>query len=705
MTAALPALATLSAYLLTLMPASEPAPPPERIATGPVDDAITVTASGLETPLGETPAAVTTVGDDELDASGALTLDDTLRRVPGFTLFRRSGSRAANPTTQGASLRGIGGSAASRALVLADGIPVNDPFGGWVAWGRVPRAALERVEVLRGGASDLYGSAALAGVVHLVRRSPSERTVEVAAATGEQDTGTLSAWVSSGRGDRSPWAFAVAADALATDGYVPVAPDERGAVDAPAGVDHLAVEATAAWEADPAESAPAGADRAFLRASWLDEERTNGTEVQANDTRIARLTLGADGRAAGGSYSLRLWGGDQDFHQVFSAVADDRDSERTVREQDVPSEEAGLTVRHVRGIGREGAPSHTVVGGLDLRRVEGVSGETVFLPSGELSLEAGGEQLLGGAYVEDLVRLSGRLSAQLALRYDRWWNRSGFRSFEGSETRIPNRSEAAWSPRLALHYRAAESWSLTGSAYRSFRAPTLNELYRGFRVGDVVTDPNEDLRAERLTGAELGAIWTPRTRILGDRPGTWRLRGTLFRMELEDPIANVTLEVTPELILRQRRNLGRIRSRGVELEASGRIGPALTVDAAYLWTDSEVTDFPADPTLEGRRTPQVPEHRASVRLGWAAPFDLSVHLQARWADTAFDDDRNRFPLGSLTVVDLRIARRVGRRFEIFVAAENLLDDEHVVGRTPVTTLGSPRLARVGLRIRPGRASR
>ena len=75
--------------------------------------------------------------------SPALTLDDFLRRVPGFTLFRRTSSLVAHPTAQGVSLRGVGPSGASRSLVLADGIPLNDPFGGWVYWSRVP-APLDR---------------------------------------------------------------------------------------------------------------------------------------------------------------------------------------------------------------------------------------------------------------------------------------------------------------------------------------------------------------------------------------------------------------------------------------------------------------------------------------------------------------------------------------------------------------------------------
>ena len=121
---------------------------------------VTVTATRTDTRLEETAASIVVLGQKELETTAALTLDDSLRQVPGFSLFRRSGSRTANPTSQGVSLRGLGASGASRALVRADGIPLNDPFGGWVYWDRVPRVSVAEVEVLRGSASQLYGSAA-----------------------------------------------------------------------------------------------------------------------------------------------------------------------------------------------------------------------------------------------------------------------------------------------------------------------------------------------------------------------------------------------------------------------------------------------------------------------------------------------------------------------------------------------------------------
>src|SRR5207247_3089037 len=119
-------------------------------------DVITVTAARTPTRLGDTPASVVILSREAIAASPSPAIDDALRQVPGFTLFRRSGSRTANPTSQGASFRGIGASGASRAAVLDDGIPLNDPFGGWVYWGRVPREAVGRIEAGRGGTSALH---------------------------------------------------------------------------------------------------------------------------------------------------------------------------------------------------------------------------------------------------------------------------------------------------------------------------------------------------------------------------------------------------------------------------------------------------------------------------------------------------------------------------------------------------------------------
>ncbi|HEX9669365.1 MAG TPA: TonB-dependent receptor, partial [Thermoanaerobaculia bacterium] len=635
-------------------------PPPRPAAVRTIADEITVTATRTPTRLGETAASVTVLSADELAATAAPALDDALRQVPGFSLFRRSGSRFANPTAQGASLRGLGGSGASRALVLDDGVPLNDPFGGWVQWGRVPRAALARVEVLRGGASDLYGSAALAGVVQLVRRETAPQ-VRGEAAWGELGSAEGSLFLA---GRSGGWGASFAGGAAETNGYVLVAPRERGPVDTPAGSRHATADLTL-------ERAPEGGGRLFLRGGWFDESRRNGTPLQTNATRLFQGSIGGDWGLGRGLLAARAWTGEQDFEQTFSAVAADRQSERLTRAQEVPAETAGGSLQWTQPAGAR----QTLVAGVDLRDVEGTSEETAFTAAGSSRGAAGGRQRTAGLFAEDLLRLSEGLSLTVAARWDRWEN-------DGTGGA---RAEEAFSPRASLLYRAGERWALTAAAYRGFRAPTLNELYRAFRVGDVVTLANPGLAAERSAGAEAGALLTAAS-------GRVTARGTLFWMEVDRTVANVTLAVEPGLITRRRENLGRSRSRGVELDLAARLGERWTLGAGWLLADARVTSFPANRELEGLRLAQVPRRQASLSFRRDDPR-ATLGLQARWVDAQFDDDQNRLRLASFATVDLLAARPLGRGFAAFAAVENLLDERAEVGRTPVLTLGPPRLLR------------
>lgn len=620
-----------------------------------VTDEVTVTATRTERRLADTAASVVVLSQEELESTAAGTIDDALRQVPGFSLFRRSGSRFANPTTQGVSLRGLGASGASRALVLADGIPLNDPFGGWIYWGRVPRVSLGRVEVLRGAGSDLYGSAALGGVVQLLRREPAEPAFVAEASYGEWETPEGGLFVAERWGR---WAASLAAESFRTGGYIPVEPAARGAVDTPAASRHSTADLT--LERQVGEEG-----RAFVRGSWFDEERGNGTRLQVNDTTIRQASLGLDGGAGGGWLSLRAWGSDQDYFQTFTAVASDRDSESLTREQRVPAESLGGSAQWTRTLGDR----HGLVAGLDLREVSGTSDELAF----GRRTQAGGTQRMGGLFIEDLVSLPPRLSLTLGARLDRWRN-------EGDE----EREETAFSPRASLLWKATELWAWTASAYRGFRAPTLNELYRDFRVGDVLTLSNGDLEAERLAGGETGAVFTA-SRVTA--------RSVLFWMEVDRSVANVTLSITPGLITRQRQNLGRTRSRGLELEGTARLGDLWTLSGGYLLSEATVE---SGGELEGLRIPQVPEHQASLQLRFSDPGIGILGLQARWTGDQFDDDRNQFPLESFATVDALLSRPVGR-VEVFLAGENLLDESYEIGRTPVRTLGAPRSVRAGVR--------
>jgi outer membrane receptor protein involved in Fe transport len=638
---------------------------------------ITVTASRVTNRLGDTPSSVRVVDRDEIASSASPAIDDALRNVPGFTLFRRSGSRTANPTAQGVSLRGIGASGASRAVVLEDGIPLNDPFGGWVQWGRVPVAAIDRVEVLRGGGSDLYGSSALGGAVQFVRRTDDDDAVSVTGSLGSRDSSLLSAFATAGAG-RVRISFA--GEVFSTAGWIQVAPEERGAVDRPADVDRKSAVAGIATET-------AGGTRLFARLSWYDESRNNGTPLQTNATETLGLAAGADRPLLGGVATLRIHGLTQEYEQSFSGVAGDRGSERLTRLQSVPSDAAGFSAAWSGPAGSRNG----LAAGVEGRWIEGASEEWIVTPAGSTRATAGGTQYVSSLFVEDVVQIAAGTSATASLRYDRWENVDASHTTAAGRFDFADRSDSMWSPRVALLHRIGTEWSVAGSAYRSFRAPTLNELYRGFRVGNVVTEANEDLGAEDLSGIEGGVRYAR-------NGGRLEFRANLFRMKVSDAIANVTLSVTPALITRQRRNLGGSRSDGVELDFDLRVGESWTVSGGYMYVDATVTSFEAMRELEGKRVPHTPREHGTLRLHYAPSSLWSATATLRGSGRQFEDDRNEIVLDGFTTVDLFAERSITRRLRGFVAAENATGERIETGRTPVLTLGQPRAWRAGFSV-------
>ncbi|HEU4836075.1 MAG TPA: TonB-dependent receptor [Pyrinomonadaceae bacterium] len=627
-----------------------------------------------------TPVSQFSLGPREIDSSGALTIDDVLRQVPGFSLFRRSGGLTTNPTAQGVSLRGVGASGASRAVVLLDGVPLNSPFGGWVYWNRIPRTSIENVFVQNGGISNLYGSGALGGIVNISGRTKDVTGFDFEASAGNEGTAVTSFTAGKSFGD---WAIAGSGQALHTDGYVLVPENQRGPVDTAAGTGDLSGSVTISNSAH---------GYSFLRLSSFGESRRNGTPIQVNDTRITSIDLGFDSsRTKLGPVSMRLYGSSETFNQSFSAVAADRNSESLTNRQRNPSQQAGFVFQLTPVIG-----SHHVLGiGVEGRDVRGHSAETTFNNSRITAfVDAGGRQRSLGVFASDSVYV-GSWQFGFGGRLDYWHNYDGFSNRTpviGIPTLnvFPDRSETAFSPRLWVTKRFDKGVEVNASAYRAFRAPTLNELYRNFRVGNVVTNANADLSAERLTGGEAG-IGVNRF------GGKLFVRGNVFWSDIDDSVANVTLSTTPALITRQRQNLGAIRARGVELSAVAKFQRHWEISWEYLLTDSTVLRFPANRALEGLMVPQVPRHQFNFQVTYAEGKWL-VGTQGRFVSGQFDDDQNLLPLERFFTLDADVSRGLSERVRLFVAVQNLTGSRYQISSTPVLTVGPPVLVRGGVRV-------
>ena len=667
--------------ILTLLPAS-------------VREEVVVTANKTETRLGETPASIVTLSSEEIQTTAAPTIDDALRQVPGFSLFRRSGSRSSNPTAQGVSLRGVGASGASRSLILYEGVPLNDAFGGWVQWSRVPPIAVERVEVLRGGASSLYGSGALSGAINIIpRRSRENFNFSAEVYGGSQNTYSGSAFFGAAKNNASA---DFVASIFQTKGYVPVDETVRGAADSFAGSKNSNLSARFAKDFRDKSNI-------FFKASVFGEARTNGTPAQINRTYIRQFILGGGWEIANPKlqipdskpefanvrYDWRIYGGSQVYDQTFSAVSADRNSESLNRIQRVPAQNLGFSSQ-LSGVLLE---NQTIVVGFEAKEVRGASDEIGLVNNNVTSFSgAGGRERTFAIFLQDFARIGSKLVLAGSVRYDDWTNSKAYNSTRPLATNqtttinFPDRNESAFSPQFSALYQATERFSFFALVSKSFRAPTLNELYRGFRVGNVVTQANENLKSEKAFNFESGLSFSREK---------FYFRGNYFFTEISQPVANVTLTVQPTLITRQRQNAGKTRAQGLEIEAETRVKD-FRFSFGYLLTDSRVTDFPANQALENLFIPQTARHQFNFQTNYTKN-NWTLAFQGRASSAQFDDDLNTLRLEPYFQLDAFASRRLRENLRVFFAVENIFNSRYSVGRTPVRTVSSPFNFRVGFR--------
>jgi outer membrane receptor protein involved in Fe transport len=681
------------------------------LAAAPLSEAVTVTATRDERRVDDVPASVTVLGAAEIRQSPAVVADDLLRQVPTFSLFRRTSSLASHPTAQGVSLRGIGPSGVSRTLVLLDGVPFNDPFGGWVYWSRVPLAAADRIEIVDGASSSLYGNYAMGGVINILTTPPARRTASL-----DLQYGSRSSPKAAFTGSDVFGKLGVAVDLTGfdTDGYPPVAANERGAVDNNAAVRFGNMNVRLNYTAS---------DRltAFLRAGYFKENRDNGKastingQEEANDTTWKSVSGGIRARLPDASQlDATVFVDDELFHSNFLAVpaaTPARSFGRMTLLQTVPTHGVGASVQWMRAIGT----TQVLSTGVDWRWVDGDSHEQgLDTQRGEdvtLDRVSGGTQQSTGIYVQDVITPVQRLVLTLGARVDHWRNYDGHNLEHSVPSGVPtanddaslaDRTDTTFSPHVAARYHLTDRTSVWGGLSWGFRAPTLNELYRQFRVGAVLTLANNQLGPERLTGGEGGITVTPFDRL------TWRTTG--FVDGVRDPVANVTISPPGGSVVQQRQNLGRTRIWGIQTDVDWQVSRYVRASAAYLFNQAKVTEIPQaaasdGPSLVGNFLPQVPQHRASFEVTYANPRVLTFTVGIQGIGRQFDDDQNiRTVPGETTpglpgygLLNLTAMRDVGRHLQVYVSAQNLLDEEYVVGTLP-TTLGSPRLVSAGVRV-------
>ena len=653
-----------------------------------------VTVTAYRTPLGSLESPVTTRGLSEfaLSTTASVTMDGQLRQLPGVELFRRSSSLVANPTSQGISLRGLGSTSASRTLVTEDDVPLNDALGGWIHWEEQPELSVDRIEVMRGGASDLYGSSAIGGVINVLPVRPVSNLAEVRSSYGGLGTYDTSALLETKFG---AWGLLAAGGVIGTDGFIQEAPYQRGPVDTASNMHGQNGLIDAEHVRGPL--------RLFARGSGFNEARANGTPFQQNGTRLWRYATGADWEGPRNATAvLRLYGSTEHYRQTFSSISNAptpayptcsyRCGETPTRFTLAPDNELGAVARWNQPIGTE----FLVIGGADVHDVRVWDREQSLGPAGVLT-NLHDHQRDAAGYAEAMwthhtwtATASSRLD--WFQNYDTHlviWNGS---AWVPSPVQPPTSYETLFDPRIGISRKLGSHWALSASGFRAFRAPTPSELYRSTQVGNKLTLPNPALLSERATGWETGVA------------SQWRwgtVRTSYFDTQVNRPIVAVTTNPNSSPILLLRENLGQIESRGVGIDFELAPQPWLAVDGGYQYAHAVVSRGTQD---LGNWIPEVARNMGSLNVRAFRPRLGTLTVQGRMSGIQYDDDANMFLLHSFFRLDAYGSHEFGSHLEVFAAGENLLDRSIEVSKTPTTTLATPRVARAGLQLRLGTAN-
>lgn len=663
----------------------------------PAVETVVVNASRLPTSLAD--AAFSIVNVDPNAIQRLPRLDRALETSPGLSLFRRGSSAGANPTTQGVSLRSIGPTAAGRALVTVDGVPQNDPFGNWVIWTSIPADAIRQVSIVRGAGAGPYGAGALTGVIAMDQRSQ----IDGGHFTLEGEHSDLGAWKGSISGATTATdkvQLFGAAQSEHGDSWIPVR-EGRGAADQPLTLN------------DASATAKAVADLGFAaltaEGGAYKETRGSGT-LYANSASSgddAAVTLAAQPDATHLGWKLQTWVRESNLYNTSAAISNGRNT-ATLSNAQYATPAAGYGANAAV---RKLADWGSLEIGADYRATSGQESEYLTYVNGQPTKKrvAGGDTQQVGAYGEGAWH-SGPWLVTGGLRVDSWQQTNGHRLesslITGAITLNPtiaNRSGVLPTARGGVRYDLGQGFYVRGAGYEGFRAPSLNELYRPFRVGNNVTEANENLKPEKLYGAELA---------VGRDQGPFTWSATGFVNQLRDPIANVTLGAGPGTFPRagvvpagglyiQRQNLQAINATGVEAEAQYKPMSALTLQLAGDYTDAKVQGGAQAAQLTGKRPAETPRLTATAGAEWTPIKELTLSANIRYEDIRYADDQNTLVLPPGALVSLRLDWQATSSWGVFVAADNLADTKLATDQTAdhIHVYDEPRVFRFGFRFK------
>ncbi|HZF27647.1 MAG TPA: TonB-dependent receptor [Gammaproteobacteria bacterium] len=647
---------------------------------------IVVTATRSARSLSDVPASVSVVDARDIADSPAQTLDRVLARTPSVDLPTIS-SNQAHPTAASVSMRGLGG---IRALVMLDGVPINDPFFGYMQWSRVPLENVDRVEIVRGGGAALWGNYAMGGVINILTRAPESKELVLDSQGGNYGTYRVNVFGSTVAAERSRLSFSVGTNH--TDGFMQVEPPDLGPVNVPTAF--TAHNATLRGDFDVSDTL-----KANVALDYFDTDQQLISELSHNDQHASTYSGSLTKTLAeGGGLALTLFGSSSHFTTyntgAFAGVPAN-EAEFVQNLHHTPVDDFGSSVVWSKNFGDDLLRSLEL--GVDYHQIGGEDDAQIFDETGALQrLDVGrGKQRFWGAFAQASLRPADPLEILVNVRYQTFENYDAYDGTPGGLGNTPDKSDQSVDPRVSIRYALSPRLALRGAAYTAFRAPNLDNLYRAFSVPAGIFYANAALEPETLKGAEIG---------LDARGDRLQLRVTLFHDDIEDLITSRSLEfgeLPPGFFFGSRNiNAGKARSRGAELEGDWKINDAWSAALGLTFADSVITESALDPASVGLQIAGVPRRRANVAVTYAKPRAWRVTSQWRWLEASHGDNDHALPVDAQSVVDVAVSRTLKTNLEVYLNVENLFDAHYVADNSGFSPplRGTPLSAAVGVRL-------
>jgi len=631
------------------------------------------------------PISTTVLSEDDIALIPATSIDDLLRGVTGVQL-PLSSSGYNFPANPSVSIRDLGlGDNGTRTLVLVDGTPANGGFFGTVYWNRVPVTEVERIEVIRGGSSGTFGGLAQSGLINIVTKKPGDTPRLNLEARGGQ-FGYWGVDVSGSAAVTDQIAVSAYGVYEDSDGFRELVAEQRGPIDQKTSYENARFGGSTYFT-------PSEGLTLFVRGNFYDQNQGGLTPQARSFTRVWDITTGADWKVNdAGQVEVRAFYQDERF-QTFNASGIFGRTADELRFTSVSeSEDIGGSISYQHDFGgflRQivvGVDGRFVDGENDAQTFEAFSGGALFLDETNF-----GKQRDIGLFAEASFVPVNNLEILINIREDFYKNHDGSEIENGVSSTLPNNSFEFFSFRTAVRYQLHEAIALRGAAYRSFRAPTLSELYRSFGSSFFQGLSNPELEEEKTLGGEIGIE-------LSGPFGTY-LEANVFQSRVKNFVGTTFfgfLRGTPTV---QNTNLGEIRSRGIELIGSAPLGDYLNLDLGYTYLDGEVRENPDDIDLVDTRIEGAPEHVFTWGLSLDNWNGFSGYLRGRTLSSQFQFAGNDSPLDKHVVVDLGLSYQVSDHVEVFFKGENLFDEDYAASNirgsiqrgTPVRAIGGIRI--------------